>query len=403
MIDVDAVRSETPGCEASAFLLSAGSSLPSRSTLDAVVGHLGREALVGGYEAADEVVELLARGRADLATLVGGRADEIALQVSDTQAWVKAWWGWVAGGNVAPGQRVWVDRMSYHSHYTALAQTRRLVPFEIAVLPSLADGTVDVDAMRLDATASAVCVTMVGTHSGNVNPVTTIGAACAEAGVPMFVDGCQALGHLGIDVRGMGASVLTATGRKFLRGPRGTGMLWVASELVERFEPPGLDGTSTSWSDEGGLSVDAGTGRFEEYEVSFASMVGLATAAREAIELGMEDIERRAVALGERLRTSLASIDGVTVHDTAARRSAIVTFSVAGSTAGAVVSEAARAGVRINESSATWAALDMGAKGLDRIVRASPHYFNTDDDLDRLVDVVQRCVHRDGHAARDRA
>jgi selenocysteine lyase/cysteine desulfurase len=393
-IDVDALRAETPGCHDRAFLLSAGSSLPTQATLDAVVDHLRLEAEIGGYAAADRIVDVLEEGRADLAALIGGRADEVALVPSDSVAWVKAWWGWVAGGNVPRGGVVLIDRLTYSSHYAALDQTRSFADFTIALMPSHDDGTVDLDALVIADDVGVVCVTMIGTHSGNVNPVAAIGARARAAGVPMFVDACQAVGQLDLDVAELGCSVLTGTGRKFMRGPRGTGLLWVDRSIVERFQPPGVDATSTSWSSAAGMRVDAGIRRFEEFEVPYAAFVGLAAAARQALAIGTAAIEQRAVGLGERLRTDLVCLPGVTVRDTAARRCAIVTFTVDGVPAEAVVGTASDVGVVVNASTAVWAALDMDAKCTPTVVRASPHVFNTDADLSRLVDVVASLRHR---------
>ena len=331
---------------------------------------------------------MLERCRADLAALVGGEPSEIAYVPSDSVGWVKAWWGWVVGGNVPDGAVVLVDRLTYHSHYAALVQTQAIADFDIRVMPSLPDGTVDLAALDVGDDVSVVCATMVGTHCGNVNPIAEIGAAAP--GVPLFVDGCQALGQLEIDTRALGCHVFTATGRKFLRGPRGSGVLWVATELVDRFHPPGIDATSTDWTTRGGLSIRPGIGRFEEYEVSYASMVGLASAARQAVSLGMAAVETRITGLADMLRTGLGQIDRVTVQDTAARRSGIVTFTVAGVDPEAVVDDADRHEITINASTASWAALDMDAKDLRSVVRASPHYFNTEDELERLVHVVDQ-------------
>jgi selenocysteine lyase/cysteine desulfurase len=387
-LDVAAARAATPGCADRNFLLSAGASLPTQTTLDAVVGHLQREAAVGGYQAADEAHDVLQRGRADLAALVGGEPAEIAFAPSDSVAWVKVWWGWVVGGNVPAGSVVLVDRLAYHSHYAALVQTQRLVDFEIRMLPSLPDGTVDVAALDVPDDVNAVCATMIGTHCGNVNPIAEIGAKAP--GVPMFVDGCQAIGQLEIDVRRLGCHVLTGTGRKYLRGPRGSGILWIDAAMVDRFEPPGIDATSTDWVAGGGLSTRPGIGRFEEYEVSYAAMVGLCSAAHQARTIGMPAIEARVTSLAAGLRAGLGRIDAVTVHDTAARLSGIVTFTVAGVEPAAVVDIADRNGITINASTAPWAALDMGAKGLTSVVRVSPHYFNTERELEQLVDVVDQ-------------
>ena len=389
-IDVDAARAATPGCHERAFLLSAGASLPTQATLDTVIGHLRREAEVGGYAASDEIVDVLRQGRADLAALVGGQAHEIALATSDTAAWVKAWWGWVAGGNVPAGSTVLVDRMIYHSHYTALVSTQPLAGFEIRVMPALDDGTTDVDAVRLGHHVNAICTTMIGTHSGNVNPIRELGALARAAGVRLFVDACQAIGQIELDVALLGCHVLSATGRKFLRGPRGTGLLWVDSEIIDRFRPPGIDATSAGWTTAGGVDVHSGINRFEEYEMNFAAMAGLASAASQALTVGMPAIEARVMQLADDLRRGLAALPAVSVTDLAERRSAIVTFQVDGVAAADVVAAAAREGIVINEATAVWAAFDMDAKGLPNVVRASPHYFNTHDELTRLVDCVAR-------------
>jgi selenocysteine lyase/cysteine desulfurase len=389
-IDVEAVRAATPGCGEQVFLLSAGSSLPTAETLERVVGYLRREAEVGGYAAAEEIVGELVQARHDLAALVGGAPHEMALAASDTAAWTKAWWGWVAGGNVPAGSTVLVDRLIYHSHYAALVATAPMAGFEIQLMPSLADGTLDIDALEVSQEVSAICATMIGTHCGNVNPISELGAKAEAAGIPMFLDACQAIGQMELDVASLGCHVLTATGRKFLRAPRGTGMLWVAAGIVDRFRPPGIDATSSGWTAEAGLDVHPGIARFEEYEVAYAAMVGLASAVSQARTLGMASIEARVRQLADDLRDGLAALPAVSVTDLAERRSAIVTFQVEGVSPADVVAAASRDRIVINESTAVWAALDMDAKGLSHVVRASPHYFNTHDELDQLI----RCVAR---------
>jgi cysteine desulfurase / selenocysteine lyase len=393
-LDVAACRAATPHVEDNAFLVSAGSSLPTQETLSAMLGHLQRESEVGGYRAADEAVETLQRGRAALAQLVGGQAHEVALATSDTAAWTKVWFGWVLGGNIAKNSTVLVDQLSYHTHYAAIRQSQAITPFTVAVLPALPDGTTDVDRMQIPLHTSVICTTMIATHSGNINPIAAVGKICKQVGVPMFVDGCQAVGQLHVGVRELGASVFTGTGRKWLRAPRGTGMLWVAEEIIDRITPPGIDGTNSSWSTDAGIGIFPGTKRFEEFEVSVASMVGLTAAADQALRLGMQAIELRITHLADRLRNGLAKIEQVTLHDTAAQRCGIVTFSVPGFTPAEVICRAAEDRITINSSTHNWAALDMEAKGLTQICRASPHYFNTEDEIDRLIDLVHEMTQR---------
>jgi selenocysteine lyase/cysteine desulfurase len=180
------------------------------------------------------------------------------------------------------------------------------------------------------------------------------------------------------------------TGRKFLRAPRGTGMLYVRRELQGRLDPPGIDATSADWIDGDRYEPRVGSDRLEEFEASIAARVGLANALVEARALGIEAIHDRTAALAERLRRGLLEIDGVTVEDGEAERSAIVTFRVHGGRvdASTVIGAAAGADITINSSTAPWARLDMTRRHLDEVVRASPHYYNTNDELDRLLGVV---------------
>jgi cysteine desulfurase / selenocysteine lyase len=390
-LDVAALRAETPGCHDLAFLNSAGSSLPTRRTLDAVSAHLELEGKIGGYAAADAATDTIRSASQGLARLIGGRAHEVALAVSDSDAWVRAIWGWMLGRNVSSSQVVLADRLSYHSHHAALVQLAELFGFELRTIASLDDGTVDLTAMSTqlaDDRIALVSVTAIGTHSGNVNPMLGIGRLVSARGVPLFVDGCQALGHLEVDVRKWGCSVFTGTGRKWLRAPRGTGMLWVAEELVDRFAPPGIDGVSTSWTSTAGFTMAKGMQRFESFEGPIAARVGLASAVDDALALNRHDVAAHIAITADQFRADLACNPRVTVHDTAAHRSGIVTFSVSGATPSSVVAAAAERGVSINVSTATWAALDMDAKGLSQVVRVSPHIFNTANELERVIDAV---------------
>ena len=389
-LNIDALRAATPGCEATAFLSNAGSALSTTATIDAVKRHLDREAQIGGYAAADEAHDIFTAARAGLATLIGGASHEIALTMSDSTAWTKGLWGWALGSNMKRGSVVLIDRLSYHSHIAALTQLAELFGFDLAELASLDDGTVDLnqaDRALADPRVTLVCATAIGTHCGNVNPIEQLGAKVAERSIPFFVDGCQALAHIPIDVRASKISLLTGTGRKWLRAPRGTGMLWIDEGIVERFVPPGIDGVSSAWDAHRGFTVHPGMKRFEEFEGPFAALVGMANAVGEAVALGIPNVSARILQLAEQLRTALAS-RGAVVLDTAERRCGIVTFAVPGVEAPAVVAAAAKRNASIGVSTSGWAALDMNAKGLAQVVRVSPHIYNTEDELSRVIDAV---------------
>ena len=390
-IDVAAERAATPGCATVAHLNAAGAALPTVATVATVVAHLELEAAVGGYEAAAAVADRTAGVAASVAALLGARPDEVALTVSDTDGWTKALWGLALGGGLPAGARVLVDRQSYDSHYLGLLQACRTTGASIDVVPATADGTIDLEALDAELArgdVSLVSATHVGTHRGLVNPVEAVGARCRAAGVLFFLDACQSVGQLPVDVGRIGCSVATATGRKWLRGPRGTGLLYVAADLAGRLVPPGLDGTSATWEDADGYALAPGVSRFTPFETPVALHLGLGTAVDHARELGIDAIAAAVDRIAGHLREELASVEGVAVHDGGARRSGIVTFTVDGVAPPDVKGAAAAAGVMVSVTQAAAARFDMGGDRPDAVVRASPHYITTEEECARLVEVV---------------
>ena len=238
--------------------------------------------------------------------------------------------------------------------------------------------------------ATLVSVTHVGTHRGLVNPVEEVGVVCRRAGVPFFLDACQSVGQLPVDVERIGCDVATATGRKWLRGPRGTGLLFVREGFAERLRPPGIGWAGALWEDGDHYRFRPGAERFSEFEGPIAAQLGLGAAIDHVLALGIDAIAERVGALGERLRDALCAFEGVEIHDGGIRRSGIVTFTTSASSPAEVVAAASASGINVSVSEASFARLDMSAPHPAAVVRASPHYYNTEAELDRLVDVVSR-------------
>jgi cysteine desulfurase/selenocysteine lyase len=390
-IDIDAERAATPGCATVTHLNNAGAALPTRATLEAVIGHLRLEAERGGYEAASLKSQQLAAVRVSAARLLNAAPEEVVVAGSDTQAWTKVVWGFLLGGGIGRGQRLLVDRITYDSHYLGLLQVGELAGAGVEVVPSNDDGTIDLDALaaRLSGGQAALAaLTHIGTHRGLINPVEEAGQLCRRAGVPFFLDACQSVGQLPVDVAAIGCDVATTTGRKWLRGPRGTGLLFVRSDFAERLRPPGIGWSAAVWEDADHYRFRNGADRFLDFEVPVAGHLGLGVAIDHALDLGLDSIAGRVGALGEQLRRQLLAVPGVAVHDGGTRRSGIVTFTLAGVTPVEVATACASASINVSVSDAPWARLDMVAPGPTSKVRASPHYYNTEHELGLLVDVV---------------
>jgi len=385
-IDVERARSETPGCEHVTHLNNAGSSLPPQPVLDVVVGHLELEARIGGYEAHEQNEAAIERFYGAAAELLGARPDEIAFSSSATRAWDMAFYAFP----FESGDRILTAVAEYISNYIAYLQIAERTGVEVVAVPNDEHGQVSVDALRelVDERVKLIAITHVPTNGGLVNPAAEIGAVAREAGIPYLLDACQSVGQLPVDVAEIGCDVLSVTGRKYLRGPRGTGLLYVRSTLLERLQPPFLDMRAADWVEPDRYELRPDALRFEEWEQSYATKIGLATAIDYARAWGVDAIWERVAALGDNLRARLGEVEGVTVRDLGAVRCGIVTFTVDGVEASELKDRLARERINVTVSPPSSTLLDSTARSLPELVRASVHYYNTDEEIDRLVDHV---------------
>jgi selenocysteine lyase/cysteine desulfurase len=387
MIDLERIRADTPGVAHVAHLNNAGSALPPRQVHDAVVGHLQRETEIGGYEAARERRESWEHTYDALARLLNASRDEIAVIENATRAWDMAFYSF----RFAPGDRILTGRAEYASNWIALKQVADRTGARIDVVPDDEHGQIDLAALEsmLDDDVRLVSLVHVPTQSGLVNPAAEVGRVTRAAGIPLLLDACQSAGQLPLDVEELGCDILSGTGRKFLRGPRGTGFLYVRRGLIEELEPPLLDMRAADWQPDGTYTIRSDARRFENWETYYAGKIGLGVAVDYALDIGLDAIRARIVELAERLRAGLREIDGVTLLDRGAVLAATVTFTVDGVRPDDVQERLAARGVNVSTMDAASAQLDYGPRGLTESVRSSVHYYNDDNDLDRLVEGVK--------------
>jgi selenocysteine lyase/cysteine desulfurase len=221
-----------------------------------------------------------------------------------------------------------------------------------------------------------------------VHPVAEAGAIIRAHGDAIYLlDACQAIGQLPVDVRTIGCDVLTGTGRKFLRGPRGTGVLYVARHLIDRIDPPGIDGHSAVWSSTSTYELASTAERMETFEVSYATKVGLGVAVDYALSWGISDIAERIGLLADRLRSSLTGA-GYQVLDGPLASSGIVTFRAPTETASDLKRRLQARSINTSVVRTPSARYDMEPLGLTEIVRASVHYYNTVDELDATIEAL---------------
>ncbi len=389
-IDVDAVRADTPGCSAVVHLNNAGASLPPTVVTETVIAHLRREAAIGGYEAAAEATERTEAVYEQLAALLRCDPAEIALVESATRAWTAAF----GSLRFAKGDRILTHRVEYASNFLPMLHAAGRDGVSVELVPSRASGEIDVDALdaMIDDRVRLIALTHVPSQNGLVNPAADVGRRARSAGIPFLLDACQSAGQLDLDVDALGCDVLAATGRKFLRAPRGTGFLFVRRDALAWLQPEHPDLRSADWSGQRTYRLRDDARRFEQFERSVANVLGLGAAAAYARAIGLDAIEARVTGLGARLRAALDRVRHVTVRDEGTRQCAIVTFTVDGVEPEAIVDRLHDHGVNMWPIDAATARLDLDARGLRGVVRASVHYYNTEAEIDRAAELVEDLV-----------
>lgn len=394
MLDIEALRADTPGCTHVTHLNNAGCALPPAIVTDTMVEHLRREEAIGGYEAHAEARDRVAGVYASVGALVNAPIERVALVESATVAWDRGLQAIAFSDPLQPGDRMLVSGSEYASNVLPLLQLARRTGASVEVIPDADDGTVDVEALgaMLDERVRIVSVNHAPSQNGLVNDVVAIGDMLRIHGSPAwyFVDACQSAGQMPVDMGRIGCDVLSATGRKFLRGPRATGFLVVSERMLDELEPFPLDLHAATWTTLEDYEVAAGAARFESWERAYAALLGMGAAIDYALACGIEPIAERIGALASRLRIGLAEIPGVMVRDRGTVQSGIVTLRV-DDAAGVVAGLRAR-GINTSLSTPDYSRIDFGRDQATGLVRISPHVYNTEDEVDRAIAAVAELV-----------
>jgi len=358
-----------------------------RPVIDAITGHIQREANWGAYESADDASDAIHDSYVSVANLLGAESRNIAIVENATVAFYAA----LSAFDFKAGDIIITTRNDYISNQLAYLSLAKRYGVEIQRAEDRETGGVDPESVRellRNPKVRLLAVTWVPTNSGLIQPVELLGKIAEEARVPYLVDACQAVGQLPIDVKQLRCDFLSATARKFLRGPRGIGFLYVADRALERGSAPlFIDMRGASWTSADAYELAPDARRFENWEFSYALVLGLGAAARYAIDAGIEQCSKRASMLAGRLRDELSQF--TRVLDRGEKRAAIVTADL-GRDASEMVALLRKKNINASATFRAWAILDMTEKRVESALRLSPHYYNTEEEIDTVVEVLKK-------------
>lgn len=354
--------------------------------IDTVHGYLDYEINNGGYEAHDAFADEVSGVYESIASMVNADPSEIAIADSATRAWDMAFYGLRLG----EGDRLLTTSTEYVSNWAAYLHLRDTKGVVVDVVPDTPTGEIDLEALEraIDGSVKLVTLNHVPTNSGLVNPAVEIGSIARRNGVPFLLDACQSVGQLPVDVEAIGCDMLSGTSRKYLRGPRGEGFLFVRDDFIQHVDPTfvELETATIVLPDRYELRSDAR--RFETWEKNYANVVGMGAAAKYAMSIGIDAIWVRIQELATRMRTGLSEVDGVMVRDIGAVQGGIVTFEVDGRLTQEVKELLSERSINVSISTPSSSPLDMHQRDIRGLIRASVHAYNSEDEVDALVEAI---------------
>ncbi len=387
-INLEKVRAETKGCRQVIHFNHAGSSLMPDCVYEAVVGHLELERCIGGYEASAHSIQKIENIYASIAKLLNCHPDEVAFIENATRAWDMAFYSIP----FQKGDKILTSMAEYASNYIAYLQRAKQLGIEVVVIPNDEYGQVSIYSLEalIDEKVKLIAVTHIPTQGGLVNPVSDIGKIAKKHNIIFLLDACQSVGQMPLDVKSIGCDLLSGTGRKFLRGPRGTGFLYASQTILNQLEPPFLDLHSATWTSLNDYKIRSDARRFETWESYIAGRIGLGVAVDYALDLGLDNIYHRISHLASQLREKLQTIPGVALKDLGQEKCGIVTFTKSSESATQIQSRLRKENINVSVSVMEYARLDMENRGEKEFVRASVHYFNTEDEIEQFCSLLNQ-------------
>ena len=387
MIDIKRVREDTPALRCLTHFNNAGTSLMPAPAYEGMIDYLESEQTIGGYETAMKYADATREFYVQAARSINATPEEIAFCESATKAWQLFFYSIPFNR----GDRIITTQLDYGSSFVGFIQQHNRLGIEIDVIETDSNGDIDLNSLEkaINDRTRLISLSHIPTANGIINPAGRVGQLAQSAGVPFLLDACQSVGQIDVNVEDIRCTALSATGRKYLRGPRGTGFLYVRKSALENIEPMWLDQHGVDLENRNSYQIFDSARRFENFEVGFGARVGLGQSLKYFNEIGPQDVEERVKHLGAYCRERISAVPGIQVQDTGAAKGGIVMFSIEGHEPTEVRDYLHTHKINIWASSGPGSLIDFQARGIDSLIRASVHYFNTEEEIDRMVDLLE--------------
>ncbi|HEY2349071.1 MAG TPA: aminotransferase class V-fold PLP-dependent enzyme [Puia sp.] len=398
--EIQKFRTETKGTSEWTHFNNAGASLPPDMVVETVIQYLSEEAGRGGYETEYKYKEQLENVYQLIARLIHAEKNEVAIVENASMAWGLAF----NGIKFQQGDEIITSEMEYVTNILGFLNAEQTYGIQIKVIPNDDLGNFSLQALENAITSKTklIAITQIASTAGTVVPVVEIGKIARRHNILYLVDACQTVGQIPINVKEIGCDILSATGRKYLRGPRGTGFLYVRKEIQDDLKIIFMDGHTAHLINENAFEIRKDARRFELFERNRALTLGLGKAIEYALDIGMGRIWQRVQYLAATMRRQLAEIDGIDIHDHGEQKSGIVTFSVSGIGSSHVKKELAEKKINVSVGLAESTLIYMNRNSLTTVVRASVHYYNTEEEIDALCNALEYIVKSDSRMAHAR-
>lgn len=390
--NIKRAREETSACNEIIHFNNAGAALMPDPVSEVLHGYLHKEERLGGYETAELEKNAIENFYAATAQLLNCDSDEIAYIENATRAWGMAFYSF----KFQAGDRILTTVSEYSSNVIAYIQQAKRYGVEVVFVPDDEYGQIDIQALEnmIDERVKLISISHIPTGGGLVNPAREVGRIANAAGIPYLLDSCQGVGQIPLDVKEIGCDILCGTGRKYLRGPRGTGLLYMKREIIEKMEPPMLDLHAATLLSASSYEIRPDARRFENWEQYFAGKTALGKAIDYANSWGLEAICDRVYGLASVLRGKLADMEGVTITDEGQEKCGIVTFMADQLISTEIKKSLGAQGINVSTSSRSGSFLSFQKRRLGLVVRASLHYYNTMEENDYFLTVLQKILEK---------